>query len=64
MMILKRNGVDFGVNNLFRIKRNAHRLVNYSFYFIFFAAGYVLGGGAIEKMFENIVNYIKYLFNF
>ena len=38
------------MNNLFKLKRQAHRLVNALFYFIFFLVGFILGGGTIEKV--------------
>lgn len=38
--------------NIFKLKRQAHRLVNISFYFLFFMAGFVLGGGTIEKVYS------------
>lgn len=43
--------------NIFKLKRQAHRLVNIIFYFIVFAIGFIMGGGTIEKMvsiFNNI----------
>lgn len=36
--------------NFFRMKRQAHRLVNVMFYFGAFALGFYLGGGTLEKM--------------
>lgn len=36
--------------NFFKIKRNAHKLVNILFYFFVFALGFILGGGKLEKI--------------
>lgn len=52
------------MKNIFKIKYKLHHLINVAFYFVFFAIGFLLGGGSFEKIFENIVSYIKYLFNF
>lgn len=45
--------------NIFRLKRQAHRLVNISFYFFFFAAGFLLGGGTIEKIISVFINFFN-----
>lgn len=40
------------MNEIFKIKRKLHYFINYAFYFLFFAVGYLLGGGSIEKIFD------------
>lgn len=38
------------MNDIFKIKRKLHYLVNLLFYFIIFLLGYFVGGGSIEKV--------------
>ena len=37
---------------MLKAKYKMHRLVNLAFYFLVFSAGFLLGGGHIEKMFD------------
>lgn len=46
------------MNNIFRLKYKMHRFINILFYFLFFAAGFLIGGGTLEKViniFNNII---------
>lgn len=40
------------MSEIFKIKRKLHYFINYAFYFLFFAVGYLLGGGSLEKIFD------------
>lgn len=45
------------MNQIFKVKRKLHYLINCLFYLLFFAVGFLLGGGKIEKIsdiFSNI----------
>ena len=46
------------MNNVFKLKRKMHRLVNILFYCFFFAAGFLLGGGTFEKVINIFNNFI------
>lgn len=38
------------MNQIFRLKGKLHKLINLAFYFVFFAIGFLMGGGKIEKI--------------
>lgn len=38
------------MNEIFRAKRKIHYLINCAFYLLFFVAGFLIGGGKIEKI--------------
>lgn len=38
------------MNSIFKLKYKMHHLINVLFYFLFFAAGFMLGGGSFEKV--------------
>lgn len=43
---------------MFRLKYKLHKFINIAFYFMFFAIGFILGGGNLEKiidMFKSII---------
>lgn len=40
------------MNEIFKVKRKLHFFINYAFYFLFFAAGFLLGGGSLEKILD------------
>lgn len=46
------------MNNIFKIKYKLHHLINVAFYLLFFIAGFLIGGGKIEKISDmfNIFN--------
>lgn len=44
------------MNDIMKAKRKAHMLVNYAFYFLFFAAGFLVGGGNLQKLIETLKN--------
>lgn len=47
------------MKNIFKLKYKLHHLINISFYLIFFIAGFIMGGGSIEKIFDIISNMLK-----
>ena len=49
------------MRSLFRLKYKLHRLVNMLFYLIFFAIGFMLGGGSFEKISNIICDFINKL---
>lgn len=40
------------MNELMKTKRKLHYLLNYLFYFLFFGAGFLLGGGSVNNILE------------
>ena len=38
------------MNQVMRVKRKIHYLVNLAFYLLFFIIGFLVGGGKIEKI--------------
>ena len=38
------------MNSIFKLKYKLHHLINILFYFVFFAIGFIMGGGTIEKI--------------
>ncbi len=38
------------MNEIFKAKRKIHYLINVAFYLLFFIAGFLIGGGKIEKI--------------
>lgn len=38
------------MNQVLRAKRKIHYLINMAFYLLFFVAGFLIGGGKIEKI--------------
>lgn len=38
------------MNSIFKIKGKLHRFINFAFYFVFFAIGFIMGGGSLEKV--------------
>lgn len=47
----KQKGLN-NMNEIFKVKRKLHFFINYAFYFLFFAAGFLLGGGSLEKILD------------
>ena len=46
------------MNSVFKLKYKMHRFINILFYFLFFAAGFLLGGGTFEKVIDIFNNFI------
>ena len=46
------------MNSVFKLKYKMHKFINILFYFLFFAAGFLLGGGTFEKVIDIFNNFI------
>ena len=44
------------MNQVLKVKRKIHYLINMTFYLLFFIIGYLVGGGHIEKIFDLLNN--------
>ena len=45
------------MHEMFKVKRKLHYLINLAFYLLFFIAGFLTGGGKIEKISDIISNF-------
>lgn len=43
---------------ILKLKYKLHKFINIAFYFLFFAIGFILGGGNIEKIIYIFNNFI------